>query len=179
MKMRIFVFLLLLGLTFGFVFEKNSVSGNIQSNLIFNEFYTPSGVYNLVPTIQYTCVFGLVNLNYDQFTFVDDSDTLIVQPAMDGGSFMSGPSATNGVIDVSCVYPGSCNEYFTLEGDFIDNDTWQATFTITFIGSCFDCTAQQWSITGTNVVTSEFPINYLLIGVLIVIPVILLWKKKK
>jgi len=47
--------------------------------------YTPSGIYDLTPGIFYQC--GcippcIVNLEYTQFTFVDDGTTLTVQPAM-------------------------------------------------------------------------------------------------
>ncbi|MFX1574477.1 MAG: hypothetical protein ACFFB0_17185 [Promethearchaeota archaeon] len=116
--------------------------------------YTPSGIYDLTPGIIFQC--GcippcLVNLDYTQFTFVDDGTTLTVQPAMNSGCFMTGSSASNGQIYVSCIYPGDCDETYTLVGIFTDNNTWDATFTATFSGSCMDCTTYVLSITGTRV----------------------------
>ncbi|MHA2064731.1 MAG: hypothetical protein ACXABY_10185, partial [Candidatus Thorarchaeota archaeon] len=114
--------------------------------------YAPSGTYSLSPTISYQCAFfplPLVDLFYTSFTFVDDGTTLTVQPAINGGCFMTGPSAKYGQIDVICSYFGSCTETYSLVGSFTNNTTWEATFTATFTGSCFDCFTYIISITGT------------------------------
>ncbi len=111
-----------------------------------------SGTYDLNPSISYTCAYGLVDLQYTQFTFVDDDTTLVIQPAMNDEGYMTGSSALNGNIYVSYYSPGSCSYLFTLQGSFIDNDTWYAVFTLEFTGStCFDCYSQSWEITGTRV----------------------------
>ncbi len=113
-----------------------------------------SGTFNLNPAINYQCAFFLgeylIDLYYSQFTFADDGTTLTVSPAISGGCFMTGLSATNGHIDVSCTYFGNCDETYSLEGDFTDNNTWVATFSAEFSGMCLDCTNQQFSITGTR-----------------------------
>ena len=111
-----------------------------------------SGTYNLNPSIAYTCAFGLLDFQYTQFTLVDDGSTLVIQPAMNGEGYMTGSSALEGTIDASFYSPGSCSYLFTLQGIFIDNDSWQATFTVEFFGStCFDCTSHSWELTGTRV----------------------------
>ncbi|MFX0125996.1 MAG: hypothetical protein ACFFAE_20415 [Candidatus Hodarchaeota archaeon] len=111
-----------------------------------------SGTYSLNPSISYICAFGLVDLQYAQFTFVDDGTTLVIKPAMNGEGDMMGSSASEGTIDVSFYSPGSCGYQFTLQGIFIDNDTWQATFKVEFFGSmCFDCSSYSWEITGIRV----------------------------
>jgi len=112
--------------------------------------YAPSGTFSLSPSIVYQCFFGLVDLFYTSFTFVDDGTSLIVQPAMNGGCFLTGTSAKNGQINVDCIYPGTCNEFYTLAGSFTSNSTWEATFTVSFTGMCSDCTSRFFSITGTR-----------------------------
>jgi hypothetical protein len=115
--------------------------------------YAPSGSYSLSPVIFYQCAWmtiPLVDLYYTSFTFIDDGTSLTVQPAMNGGCFMTGPSAKDGQIAVNCVYPGSCSEVYSLAGSFTSNSTWEATFTVSFTGSCFDCSTQVFSIIGTR-----------------------------
>jgi hypothetical protein len=128
--------------------------GSSGNDTITIQPYSPSGDFSLSPIIAYQCAFfpmPLVDLYYTSFTFADDGTSLIVQPAMNGGCFMMGPSAKNGQIDVICSYFGSCTETYTLVGSFINNTTWEAIFTVTFTGSCFDCSTFIISITGTRV----------------------------
>jgi hypothetical protein len=110
-----------------------------------------SGIYTLNPTISYYCAFGLVDLSYSSFTFIDTGTTLTIQPMMNGGGYMMGNTASFGTIDVSFTYFGSCDEIYSLEGTFINENSWQATFTVSFVGSCFDCISHSWQVTGTRV----------------------------
>ncbi len=111
-----------------------------------------SGTYSLSPIITYNCAFGLVNILLSSLTFVDTGIILTVQPMMNNGGYMTGSTASNGIINVLFFYPGGCDETYTLIGNFIDEETWQATFTISFIGmTCFDCTFVSWVVTGTRV----------------------------
>ncbi|MFX1438216.1 MAG: hypothetical protein ACFFAA_13660 [Promethearchaeota archaeon] len=113
--------------------------------------YTPSGTYTFNSPIYYSCAFGTFIIDYSEFNFIDNGITLTIQPAMPGDCYMSGSSATDGQIDVSCVSPGTCATTFSLVGTFTENDTWEATFTVAFSGSCMDCTYQSWDIIGTRV----------------------------
>ncbi len=110
-----------------------------------------SGAYSLNPIISYICAFGVYSIFYSSFTFVDTGTTLTVQPLMNDGGYMTGLSASNGIIDVSFTYAGSCTDIYTLVGTFIDEDTWQATFTVSFTGMCYDCFSHQWILTGSRV----------------------------
>ncbi len=110
-----------------------------------------SGTYSLSPIINYYCAYGIVNLYYTSFTFVDTGTTLTVQPMINGGGYMTGSTASNGVIDVTFVYFGGCDEIYSLIGTFIDEDTWQATFIASYSGMCFDCSYVSWIVTGTRV----------------------------
>ena len=115
--------------------------------------YSPSGDYSLSPVISYQCAClpgCLVDLYFASFTFVDDGTTLIIQPAITGPCLMTGASAKYGEINVICSYIGLCTETYSLVGRFINNTTWEATFTATFTGSCFDCTTYFITITGTR-----------------------------
>jgi hypothetical protein len=111
-----------------------------------------SGTYSLSPIISYYCAFGSVDLSYSSFTFIDTGTALTIQPMMNGGGYMVGSTAIYGIIDTSFVYYGGCDEIYTLVGAFIDEDTWLATFTVSFSGGlCFDCSYTSWEVTGSRV----------------------------
>ena len=91
------------------------------------------------------CAFGLVNYNLGTFAFTDSGAVLVVSgPPCP----MTGPSAVNGTINVSCTLFGSCDEIYALSGMFTGPNTWTGTFTATFVGSCFDCANQSTPVTG-------------------------------
>lgn len=112
--------------------------------------FSPSGSYTISPIVSYSCALDMVVLYYDALTFIDNGTTLIVEPLMDNGCYLTGVSAADGFINVSCIYPGGCDETFSLEGCFTDDDTWEGALTVTFSGICFDCSNMQWNITGTR-----------------------------
>jgi hypothetical protein len=113
--------------------------------------FDPSGAYVCVPPPSYTCVFGIVSFDIATMTFSDSGAVLIVSGAP---CSMTGASASDGTIDVSCTLTGSCDETYALSGAFTGPDTWDGTFTATFTpasaGACFDCTNQSWDLTGTR-----------------------------
>ena len=111
----------------------------------------PSGTYAIDPPVVYSCTFGLLNLNIHTMVFTDNGTTLQVAPAMNGGCYPTGDSAADGVISVGCTYFGTCNEIYLLEGDFIDQDTWEGTLSLVVEGTCFDCSNQSWPIIGTRI----------------------------
>jgi len=113
-----------------------------------------SGTYSLSPIIAYSCALGLYDISYSSFTFIDTGTTLTVQPLMNNGGYMIGASAAHGIINAIFVYPGGptgCTETYTLVGDFITEDIWQATFTILFSNNCMGCLNVEWLITGTRI----------------------------
>jgi hypothetical protein len=69
---------------------------------------------------------------------------------MNGCCTLQGDSAEDGSFTATCICPGGCAETYTLAGTFTSNDSWQGTFSAQFAGSCWDCTYQSWSVTGTK-----------------------------
>ncbi|MDI7266756.1 MAG: MopE-related protein [Myxococcota bacterium] len=112
--------------------------------------FDPSGVYVVTPAPTYSCAFGLVNFSISSLTFSDSGTVLsVVGAPCPFPSPMTGPSArTTRTINVSCLYPGSCNETYSLTGSFVTDDGWTGTFRAGYSGSCFDCTTRSWSVSG-------------------------------
>jgi hypothetical protein len=112
------------------------------------------GVYSTAPIISYSCVFGFVSYTINTMTFLDNGVTLVVSVGPDGPdggcAMMSGDTATDGSFTVSCVYPGTCTETYSLTGTFSGPDTWSGSYTAQYTGSCFDCVSQTWDIDGTR-----------------------------
>ena len=110
----------------------------------------PNGNYSVTPSINYSCTFGLVSLNFSSFQFSDNGSTLTVSPAMNGCCTLKGDSAEDGSFTATCLCPGGCDENYKLTGTFTSNKSWQGTFSVQFTGSCFNCSYQSWSVTGTK-----------------------------
>lgn len=118
--------------------------------------FDPDGSYLLTPQVSYVCAYGLVNVSHATFTFNDTGTSLLVTPSPSDSNCctMSSPtdSAIDGSFSVSCFCDGAglCDEYYSLDGTFTDNETWEGTFTANFVGSCFGCSYQSWNLTGTK-----------------------------
>jgi len=114
----------------------------------------PDGSYALDKQVFYTCSYGLVDFSFSTLQFADNGSNLVVAIDMISCCQMTGPSAEDGDINVTCTCPGGgmgCTEVYSLNGSFTDNDTWQATFTASFSGGmCLDCVYQSWNLTGTK-----------------------------
>lgn len=111
-----------------------------------------SGTWTLDQTIRYSCAFGLVNINFSEVFIEDLNPTIRVsstgtgsQPGTMQGSFTS---ATDFAADRTLS--GSCDEIYEITGTFTSETSFSATFAASFVGSCFDCTAQSWTIEGTR-----------------------------
>ena len=105
--------------------------------------------------VVYACAdfgFGpLVNLNVSSLDFADNGTTLSVFGTFCGPSAaMTGSSASDGSFNVCCTYAGTCAETYCLSGTFTDEDNWSGTFTAAYSGSCFDCTSQERTTSGTR-----------------------------
>ena len=111
--------------------------------------FDPTGDYTLDRTVSYSCAYGFFGFSFSSLHFSDTGATLDVTG---GHTPMEGSSATDGHIDVSGEVLGGCNEYYTLTGDFTSETEWTGEFRVTFAsgtGSCYDCTSQSWTVTGT------------------------------
>ncbi len=110
-----------------------------------------SGLYTLPSTVSYSCAFGLVAVGFNQMFVVDGYPTIAVSST--GGSqpgTMTGTFSSATAFSASTVLAGACTETYSLSGSFTSANTFSATFTAQFSGSCFDCTYQSWTVTGTR-----------------------------
>ncbi|MHC4836842.1 MAG: hypothetical protein ACYTF3_01455 [Planctomycetota bacterium] len=109
------------------------------------------GGYALQPQIAYSCVFGLVNLQYQAFNISENGGRLRVSEFMNGGCQMTGDAPdADGNFTLTCLYAGTCNETYTLTGRFTDCDTFTGTWSVQFRGSCVNCVDQTRQVTGTR-----------------------------
>jgi hypothetical protein len=113
-----------------------------------------SGTYAVTPAVTYSCALGLVDISYTQLAFADTGSALTVTSNDVGNPAqpcpMTGASAAGGHVDVTCTLPGSCNETYSLLGDFAGSTTWTGSFRASYTGTCLDCVNQMVAITGTR-----------------------------
>lgn len=108
-----------------------------------------SGIYDLAPAVGYTCAFGLLMLNIRFFQFTVTATGLTVTgapPAMTGAAPMGNRFSVTG------TEPGTCNEVYTLTGEFTSANEFTGELSVNFVGgagACFDCTMQRFPIRGT------------------------------
>ena len=111
------------------------------------------GTYDLDTTIEYDCAYTYVMIDFDQVSVLDSYPALDITSVGTGSQpgTMSGYWTTTTEFSVERVLPGTCEEAYTLEGEFNGDGTFTATFTATFTGrACLDCTNQSWTgIVGT------------------------------
>lgn len=108
--------------------------------------------WTLDDRIEYDCAWGSVTIDFDEVLIIDDYPDIDVastgrgsQPGTMSGSFSS---AVTWAADRTLS--GSCDEIYEIEGTFLDENTFEATFTAAFVGSCFDCSTQTWTFQGTR-----------------------------
>jgi len=125
-----------------------------------------SGTWIASPTVNYSCVLGLVTLNVAGLSIVDAYPSILIsglvgsQPGGMSGSFSSATdfSATNFIGSGGA----GCDETYTITGSFTSASSFTAVLTADFFahgpGECGDaasfftpeCTNQSWSITGVR-----------------------------
>lgn len=111
-----------------------------------------TGTWTLDQTIRYSCAFSLVSINFSSVFVQDTNPTITVvsggsgsQPGTMTGSFTGAADFT-----ASRTISGSCDEVYTFDGSFTSDTTFEGTFTADFIGACFDCSRQSWTVSGTR-----------------------------
>ncbi len=112
-----------------------------------------SGLYDVAPSVHYSCAWGLVNVNVRQLRFTLAGNALVVTGApttMEQSPAPAGPD-----FSVTGTIPGGCAETYSLAGSFQDEDTWTGDFTIRFAGpqcGLTECRDQPpYEVTGTRV----------------------------
>ena len=128
-----------------------------QGDVCVSDVSDATGAFAISPSIIYSChVLGLVNVNIINinsfsFTQVGSSLTAIGLPGTSLGSSIthSGTIPGSGFL-VQAIIPGTFEETRTLNGNFVDNNTWQGTYSLTFTGDDpgGDCTDQVFNIVG-------------------------------
>ncbi len=122
------------------------------------------GIFDITPVPTYNCAFGMVNFSVSEVEFeceglalrVDHRD---VPNASRNTPLTQAPRASDGTFDVSATVMGGCDEIYRLQGTFIDDSTFEATFSAEFIErspmecdalGLDPCTNQSWMVTGTR-----------------------------
>ena len=105
----------------------------------------PDGTYTLItPAVQYSCctVLGppLVDIDITEFAFAGDG-TQITPSDMHAPVTLTGSGAMcpSGGFTNTDVLAGGCSETYTLNGAFLDADTWSGTLDMSFVGVDCDC----------------------------------------
>jgi len=123
----------------------------------------PDGTYSLITpsAVQYQCctILGppLVDVNVTEFVFANDGAE-ITPVSMHYAATLSGSGAScpSGDFSNFDTFAGGCTEIYSLDGTFIDDDTWAGTFNMTFTGadcSCFGatpCVDQSFPVTAVR-----------------------------
>jgi hypothetical protein len=110
-----------------------------------------TGSWQLSQPISYTCATGVISHNYTSLAIVDTDPTIEVDPlpaSLPGPLTGSFSNATD--FSVSTSIAGTCTETYTLTATVVDPTTITGTYTMSFAGSCFDCTLQQFAVTATR-----------------------------
>lgn len=110
--------------------------------------------------ISYSCAeilpgFSLVNVDISEFNFSPNTPSAGTISILPQFTWSPGPSRVlrgpfspcpSGTIDAGVTYAGTCTERYQLNGAFTSATTFSGVFTMTFTGSCFDCTAQSFPV---------------------------------
>lgn len=121
----------------------------------------PDGLYTVASPVQYSCctIFGppQVDIDISEFLFGQEGSE-ITPNTMHYAATLTGSGATcpSGNFSASDTFSGGCTEIYSLDGSFLDEDTWSGNFDMTFIGgdcACLGadpCLDQSFPITATR-----------------------------
>lgn len=103
-----------------------------------------NGVFQLSEVVKHTCSLGLVSIDFGQVGVLYNPPGASVYSV--GGSQ---PGTMDGTIEADGSFSmrreivfgmfGYCDEYYTLEGRFVDANRFEGTFTAHFEGTCLGC----------------------------------------
>lgn len=107
-----------------------------------------SGTYNISPTVAYACASGAFDLNISALDFQIVGSTLTVSGAP---AEMIG-TVTNGSFSAQGIVTGTVPETYTLNGSFLDENTWSGTLEVAFGGLVHltDCMNQSFNVVGVR-----------------------------
>ena len=99
---------------------------------------------------QYTCASGAVEINFDELLVTDNNPNVsILALGSSQPGLMQGQISDDGSFSAKRTINGTCDEQFTIAGEFTSETTYEAYFLVDFSGAlCMNCTQQYWSISG-------------------------------
>jgi hypothetical protein len=118
-----------------------------------------NGAFVLDQALQYSCLVGTIDVNFDAVTFLYDPPEVLMFNVGAGlhPNTMEGTLTPEGEFNLFApsviATTGGCEDAFYFQGQFTDDDTFVADFYIEFTGgfTCFSCESQLWTgITGTR-----------------------------
>ncbi len=139
--------------------DGNTTSGDGCSSTCQTEIVScdPDGTYVIQGSpVSYTCCLGLVSINVSSFIFSSDGASIGSSPSNPVPMTGSQTTCPSGSFTNTGNIPGGCAETYTLQGSYLDADTWSGTYQVQFTGadcSCFSgmlgtpCVNQLFSIT--------------------------------
>lgn len=105
-------------------------------------------IYVVSPSVSYSCAFGIVNINVSTLTVADARPVIAFSTGGSQPGTMTGTLDSFDAFSVSNTLSGSCTETYAFTGSFVSSDHFTGTLTAGFVGSCFDCRAQSWTVDG-------------------------------
>jgi cysteine-rich repeat protein len=141
--------------------DGNTVSGDGCSSTCQIEIMMcdPDGTYLIQgPPVNYTCCFGLVNVNVNSFIFTNNGANIGSSPSNPVSMTGNATTCPVGSFANQGTIPGGCAETYKLTGSFTSTNTWTGTYEVKFAGpdcSCFGgldtpCVNQLYPITATR-----------------------------
>ena len=128
------------------------------------------GPYSSVPTVSYSCGFGLISFNYSAWIFTNRGSGNIEVAGSPSGSppVLTGTlNCGDSTFDVGASIPGACTETYSLQGRFSSDTSWSGTFRAMFTGgsNCMDCMTQTFPVSGTTNHTTAVSNAFMPIGI--------------
>lgn len=109
-----------------------------------------SGTWDLDDVVDYSCAFGLVSFNFDTLVVTDLNPTIKFKGSGSQPGTMVGSIDAYKEFDADNQLSGTCTETYAIVGVFTDSNNFDAEFSASYAGSCYDCNNQSWEIHGVR-----------------------------
>ncbi|MBT3222025.1 MAG: hypothetical protein HN348_23375, partial [Proteobacteria bacterium] len=109
--------------------------------------YDYSGSWTLTEKVQYSCMLGVLRINFDSFQVLEEDPNIGFQAAGRVGAMVGKlQDSLSFNVDryIDSGKKGGCNESYGLEGTFTSEDRFKALFTAEYTGTCLGC--QDYSV---------------------------------
>ena len=112
--------------------------------------YDVSGTWSVDPRPQYTCASGAVAINFGEIMVTENKSALsMLSLGSSQPGLMQGTLSDDMRFSVKRTINGSCDEQYTIAGEFTSENTFEASFVVDFSGAfCVNCSQQVWSLSG-------------------------------